>query len=517
MLRTNIWSRALRSVVPSSARSSIHPLATSAGSYRFLSSWKVAVVGSGPSGCYTAKYLMSSEWKAENDEEQPKVSIDILERLPTAYGLVRTGVAPDHPEVKNVQNDFNTMMETHKGDIQFYGNVKVGRDVSLEELRQLYDVVVLAYGCDADRSLPVPGAGLEGVLSAREFVAWYNGHVDFEWVGPIVEKALSRGSEVAVLGHGNVALDCARILAKSHDELDPTDIATRALTVLRGKDTPSAPRTISILGRRGHVQGAFTIKELRELTKLPHADFVVDPDELQKGRSTEASQQELKDNRPRTRMDKLLMDAASKVTETDSAKDQVHLRFLVNPVRFDASSDDPSVLGSVVCEKTQLEGEAGAQRAVGTGEEETIDAQLALVSIGYKGTAVEGVEKWFDSSNGTLIHTNGLVDSATGELGGLYTSGWLKRGPSGIIGTNITCARDTVATIVHDAASSSPKADPEQGLGDLLKERGVDVVDWEAYQRIDDYESSDSHKRHPEQPREKLTSVDELLHVALEK
>jgi adrenodoxin-NADP+ reductase len=333
-----------------------------------------------------------------------------LERLPTAYGLVRNGVAPDHPEVKNVQHDFDeALFSPHdddddndispKNNIQFYGNVQVGNDVSLQELRQRYDVVILAYGCESDRSLTIPGGGggakddadaLEGILSAREFVNWYNGHVDFAWVGPVVQKALQKKKKktanhhkknnIVVIGHGNVALDCARILAKTKSELDPTDIATRALDILEEEE--DTPRRISIVGRRGHVQGAFTIKEVRELTKLPNAEFVVRSKELEMGKSTEASLHELKDSRPKTRIDKLLTDTASKSsssTYTDDDDDgatQVHLRFLMNPIRFESSADDSNSLGRVVCERTQLVGETGKQSAQGMGVEEALEADL---------------------------------------------------------------------------------------------------------------------------------------------
>jgi len=340
--------------------------------------WKVAIVGSGPSGCYTAKYLTASK--------KDTFDVDILERLPTAYGLVRNGVAPDHPEVKNVQNDFDAMIaeQTRDSKIRFFGNVQVGKDVSLNELRSIYDMVVLAYGCESDRTLTIPGADLHGVLTAREFVAWYNGHVDFEWVGPIVEKTLLKSdagggkgeypTNIVVVGHGNVALDCARILAKSREELDKTDIATRAWKILTPSNGDQTKRIISVVGRRGHVQGAFTIKELRELTKLDDADFVVRQDELEMGKATDASREELKESRPRTRMDKLITEAAAKKTRGKDC--QVHLRFLLNPVRFEASSEDPEELGGLVCERTKLAGEKGAQRAEGTGEEEFLPAHL---------------------------------------------------------------------------------------------------------------------------------------------
>ena len=340
---------------------------------RFLSSsstpsWKVAIVGSGPSGCYTAKYLNSAL----------SAQIDVLERLPTPYGLVRNGVAPDHPEVKNVQNDFDQLLV--KNNIQFYGNVTVGKDISLNELREMYDIVVLSYGCESDRPFDfIKNSKLKGILSAREFVSWYNGHVDFKWVGPLVKEALmgtdgdgSIENNVVVVGHGNVALDCARILAKTREELDSTDITTRALDTIHSDS--QSKKSISVIGRRGHIQGAFTIKELRELTKLQNTDFIVRKDELNLGRDTPASQQELKDSRPRKRMDKLLTDAAQSSLQEASTKSRLHLRFLLNPIAFE--SDDNSSISRVVCERTRLIGDTGSQSAEGTGEMETLQAQL---------------------------------------------------------------------------------------------------------------------------------------------
>mmetsp|Transcript_3914 Transcript_3914/g.5658 ORF Transcript_3914/g.5658 Transcript_3914/m.5658 type:complete len:357 (-) Transcript_3914:1839-2909(-) len=272
----------------------------------------VAIVGSGPSGCYTAKYLQSSLHKKGYEAK-----LDIIEKLPTPYGLVRSGVAPDHPEVKNVQNDFSILFSSDIG-INFKGNVNVGNDVTLEELRAMYDIVVLAYGCDSDRKLGIPGEEtLRGVLSAREFVAWYNGHPDYGHIGPLVEdfltpKSQSEKQQVVVIGQGNVALDCARIMAKGRSHLVDTDITSKALDVLK-----DGVQSTVVLGRRGHVQGAFTIKELRELTKLRkervNASFLVRSDELDMG-MTPASQEELigPGGRPKSRIDKLLREAAGR-------------------------------------------------------------------------------------------------------------------------------------------------------------------------------------------------------------
>lgn len=512
--------------------------------------WRVAIVGSGPSGCYTAKYLMAGISKLENE---PSLSIDVIERLPTPYGLVRNGVAPDHPEVKNVQNDFDALFEAKdevNSSIGFFGNVMVGgtdssetvSDVALDELRELYDIVVLAYGCESDRELDLPvdildedgsisetdisSSTIDGILSAREFVNWYNGHPDYEWVTQHVQKALDNGKDrqsIVVVGHGNVALDCARILAKNRATLDPTDLTSRALDILHPK-SQNNKRTISVVGRRGHVQAAFTIKEVRELTKLTETDnaqLILRQDELELGASTTASQEELK-ARPRSRIHKLLEGHSSKHKVDNDIPTDVQLRFLTNPIRFQSVKDETSCqlkLSSVVCERTKLEGDTpGSQSAVGTGVTESIDADLCLVSIGYKGLPIdESTSKSFDSKRGVLQNEHGRVatENVTNRAP-LYVSGWLKRGPSGIIGTNIGDAKDTVMSILNDlksgAISKSTMESSSSPLEDLLKECNVRFVDWNAYRKIEDCESSE--KRHPDQPREKIVDREKLLTAA---
>lgn len=297
----------------------------------------VAVVGAGPAGFYATKYLTSSVLKRITQSTTTPfafsgIDVDLIERLPTPYGLVRYGVAPDHPEVKNVENDFaalfKTQDESQNSSIVFYGNVDVGTQIPLAKLQSLYDIVILAYGCQAaDKRLNIPGEDtLEGVLSAREFVAWYNGHPEFQHIGPIVQRCLWKSNtkedddeltemsispaRVVVIGQGNVALDVARVLAKGKPGLIDTDTPTSVLNVLKG-----GVSHVSVVGRRGHVQGAFTIKELRELTKLKkeghNVSFVVRKEELEMG-MTDASMEELKGpgGRPKTRIDKLLQDTA---------------------------------------------------------------------------------------------------------------------------------------------------------------------------------------------------------------
>ncbi|GAX20008.1 ferredoxin/flavodoxin---NADP+ reductase [Fistulifera solaris] len=488
-----------------------------------FSSYKIAIVGSGPAGCYSAKYLKSSL-----DKQQHRAQIDVIERLPTPFGLVRYGVAPDHPEVKNVQNDFAALFEgtdesMETVNVRFLGNVKVGWDVTVTELRSIYDVVLLAYGCESDRRLILPGSHLPQILSAREFVAWYNGHPDFVHVGEQVSKALQvtaadtvesvRNAHVVVIGHGNVALDCARILAKGGQNLHDTDIASHTFPVIGGGIS-----RISVIGRRGPIQGAFTIKEIRELVRLQRegygTSFRVSPQELKAGMN-ESSLQEMEGlaGRPKQRICDLLQKAAASASETSECEKRVDLRFFLKPLRFETKEDDPSRLSAVICEKTALRGEPGRQKAIGTGEYESLYADLVLVSIGYKGTALRGVEPFFDEEIGIVRNRNGKVDHSNDFECGLYVAGWLKRGPSGIIGTNIPDAKDTVASIMQDLQVTKPRVQRAGDIDSILAERKIQVVVWEDYKRLDDYEQT--HKRSDNQPREKVVSIKLQLEAAL--
>jgi adrenodoxin-NADP+ reductase len=460
---------------------------------------RIAIVGSGPSGCYTAKYLLPHHDTIE--------SIHVIDKLPTPFGLVRSGVAPDHAEVKNVQNDFSALFSSSGNDapdddkvaVDLFANVAVGKDVSLEELRKLYDIVVLAYGCENNRTLGIPGEDeLKGVVPAREFVAWYNGHPDYQTKNPLELPDGKTAKNIVVLGHGNVALDCARILRKGVEGLKDTDIVQNALLALEA----GGDMHVSVLGRRGHIQGAFTIKELRELTKLP--GFYVAEPELDMGMSTAEDPEPLP--RPKQRIDTLLRKAAAIIPE----EAKISLRFFWNPVRFRGDRDGR--LTAVVCERTKL-GDDG-HTAVGTGQFMAMNVDLALVSVGYKGVAVPGLEEFFSEDEGRVLHSHGKVDDATDDLGGLYVAGWLKRGPSGIIGTNIADAKDTVESIVKDLGTGSSSKESSASLKELLESRNVQIVDWNSYQCIDAVETSPERKRSDSQPREKLPSYQELLEAA---
>lgn len=429
-------------------------------------------------------------------------------------------VAPDHPAVKNVQNDFDTLFNEAEGRVRFFGNVNVGRDISVEELRRDYDAVVMAYGCQSDTKLGIPGEDtLKGVLSAREFVAWYNGHPDFVHIGEIVASTLSRPQaeqndptggkrHVVVIGQGNVAIDCARILTKGTEQLYDTDIASHALSTLG----ETSIEHVSIIGRRGLVQGAFTIKELRELTKLDGVSFHVQQEDLDKS-MTESSIQELDSaqGRPKQRIKDLLYKVATKELMEENTK-HIHLRFLLNPKHFQPKDEVQNHLGSLLCERTTLQGEPGNQRAIGTGEFENIPADLALISIGYRGTPIPGVEQYFDERRGVLRNVNGKVDDATSTACGLYVAGWLKRGPTGIIGTNIPDAKDTVATIVDDLGKLSGTKDTTD-IVSVLDERSIEYISWEGYRKIEDAEQQG--KRSVHQPREKIVNIETQIKIAM--
>ena len=473
----------------------------------------IAIVGSGPSGFYTAKYL-------KRLPEGNDIEIDMFERLPTPYGLVRSGVAPDHPEVKNVENDFVDVARS--GNFNFFGNVTIGHDLHLNELRDVYDAVVLAYGCSSDNRLPnhVEGSNLKGILSAREFVAWYNGHPDFVDMTKDVNDILSTGDKahgdkkVVIIGQGNVALDCARILAKTSvlSDLESTDIAQHFIESPPMKN--SSIKAIYVMGRRGHHQAAFTIKELRELTKLKETNVVVKPEELDLG-STAASLEEIKDSRPRMRMDKLLRDTSAQINEANTSN-EIQLRFLLNPISFIENPDKTSYVGAVLCERTELVGNPGSQVAKGTGQTEVIDADLVLTSIGYRGKCIPDFEASFDEVKGVAVHDQGRCFKS-GD--GLYVSGWLKRGPSGIIGTNINDAKETVASIAQDLKNGvvyekSPKGYATKEILSLLNHRGVQPVDWNAYEKIDNSEKKPDRLRSPSQPRQKIVSIEEMLKIS---
>jgi len=415
---------------------------------------RVAVVGSGPAGVYAAEALSG----------HGQVSVDVLDRLPSPYGLVRYGVAPDHLKIKSIINALRQVLEHPQ--VRFLGNVAFGTDLSLDDLHRHYDAVIFAAGAAVDRRIGVAGEDLPGNFSAREFVAWYSGHPD-----TALDSFALTARSVAVVGVGNVAVDVARVLAKTADELRATDLPDHVLDVLAA----SRVEDIHMLGRRGPAQAKFTTKELRELGELANADVLVDAAELELDAASRAA---MTASAAVRRNVEVLQEWAARAPQGRARR--LHLRFLLRPVEVLG----PDVVSGIRLERSRLDGTGST---VPTGKQTTVEAQLLLRSVGYRGVPVPGLP--FDENTGVVPNAGGRVLSDGVAVPGSYVAGWIKRGPTGVIGTNKADARETVAALLSDAASlrPAPVRDPDAVLH-LLVERGVAVVAWEGWQAIDDAE-----------------------------
>ena len=434
---------------------------------------RVAVVGSGPAGFYAAAALLASA--------EPPVGVDMIERLPTPWGLVRLGVAPDHPNIKAVSRAFEKTAQ--QPGFRFFGNVEVGRDVTHDELRGLYDAVVYAVGAQTDRQLGIPGEDLPGSWAATEFVAWYNGHPDFQHL----EFDLSHERAV-VIGNGNVALDVARMLALTPEELAPTDTTDRAIAAIN----EAGIREILVVGRRGPVQAAWTPVEVGELGELAGADVIVDPAQLE---LDDASAAELEAAPPTVRRNvEHLREYAAR--EQAGKPRRIVLRFLASPV---------AILGDGKVEAIELvRNELVEGRAVATDERERAECGIVFRSVGYRGVGIPGVP--FDDARGTIPNESGRVEP------GLYAAGWIKRGPSGVIGTNKKDATETVGLLLEDARAGKLPPRGDGTLEELLAGRGAEPVLYAGWEAIDLAERTAGEPRG--RPRVKLCSWEELLAAA---
>jgi ferredoxin/flavodoxin---NADP+ reductase len=447
---------------------------------------RVAVVGSGPAAFYAAGHLLASE--------SPRVEVDVIERLPTPWGLVRLGVAPDHPNLKTVSRAFEKIAD--RPGFRFLGNVEVGRDVTHEELVGLYDALVYAVGSQTDRRLGIPGEDVPGSWPATELVAWYNGHPDFQDLDfdLSVERAV-------VIGNGNVALDIARMLALTREELAPTDSTDRSIEAI----SSSSIREIVVIGRRGPVQASWTSTELQEMGELAGADVIVDPEELGLDPAS-AAELAAASNVVQRNME-ILRGFAARAPEGKPRS--VRLRFRLSPV---------AILGehrveAIEVRRNRLEaGADGRVRAVGTEERETIPCGIVFRSVGYHGVPLPGAP--FDEGRGTMPNAAGRVLDADGNpVPGVYCAGWIKRGPTGVIGTNKKDATETVDLLLEDARTGVLPARPADGSIDgLLAARGVDVVTYEGWRAIDAVERARGEEQG--RPRVKLCSWSELLAAA---
>ena len=443
---------------------------------------RVAVVGSGPAGFYAAGALLAADVAVE---------VDMIERLPTPWGLVRLGVAPDHENIKAVSRAFERIAA--KPGFRFFGNVELGRDVEHGELCDLYDGVVYTVGAQTDRRLDIPGEDLPGSWPATAFVAWYNAHPDFQ------DLSFDLSHERAVVvGNGNVAIDCARMLALTREELASTDTTDAAAEAIVNSNI----REIVMLGRRGPAQASFTPPELQELGELGGADVAVDPAELSLDAASEAA---LEADRDRARRNvELLREFA---TRAPTGKPRtLRLRFLVSPV---AILGEDRVEAVEVVHNELVADDRGRIVARPTNRREVIECGLVLRSVGYLGVELPGLP--FDDVRRVMPNEGGRVLGGDGQpMAGVYCAGWIKRGPTGVIGTNKKDATETVELLLEDAGAGRIGALPLEGtLESLLDGRGVEYVTYAAWEAID---SGERARGEPlGRPRVKFLTWEELL------
>lgn len=445
---------------------------------------RVAIIGSGPSGFYAAEHLQRSGLE---------VHVDMYDRLPTPFGLVRGGVAPDHDKIKSVTRVYDKI--AGEEGFRFFGNVEFGRDIDHDDIADLYHAVIYATGARKSRRLGIPGEDTPGSHPAPAFVGWYNGHPDFvRWRFDLsVERAV-------VVGVGNVAMDVARILAQSPDALARTDIAAHALAALR----ESRVRHILVLGRRGPAQSAFTPKELKELGVLEGVDVVVDPAELELDAASAASLAGAPD-----RVRRNLAELAEYAARPRSGAERViEFRFLRSPVEILGTE---RVTGVRLARNALVAGADGSLRTRATGEEETIDAGLVLRAVGYLGAPLPGVP--FDDGLGVIPNRAGRVDGRPGE----YVAGWIKRGPTGIIGTNKPDAAETVESLIADARAgvlrdppAATRAEAEARLGHN-RPAYTTYADWQLLDELERGRGAEVGA-----PRRKFTRVSDMLDALAE-
>jgi ferredoxin--NADP+ reductase len=445
----------------------------------------VAIVGAGPSGFYAAGILLT--------HKTLHARVDMFDRLPTPFGLVRYGVAPDHQKIKSVTKVYERTASDPR--FRFFGHINFGTDLNHEDLRQHYDAIIYATGAQSDRRLNIPGEDLSGSISATEFVAWYNGHPDY------ADLKINLDIEnVIVVGVGNVALDVSRVLAKTVEELKETDIADHALAVL----AQSRVKNIFVLSRRGPAQVKFTNAEIKEFGELNDAEPVVDAAELE---LDPLSAQEIANDKEAQRNMDILREFAARPLQGKTR--QIHFRFLVSPAEI--MDDGAGSVGAVRIERNELRPTAdGYLNAHGTGQTFILPAGMVLRSVGYKGTALLGVS--YNERTGTINNVDGRVtDRATGAaIPGEYVVGWAKRGPSGIIGTNKADANDTIEKLLADLSTLTPvtTADPA-AIETLLAARGLTYISIEGWRILDQIETlrgSESGR-----PRAKLIRIQEML------
>jgi ferredoxin--NADP+ reductase len=431
-----------------------------------LTKLRLAIVGAGPAGIYAADILLKHERSFD-------VSIDLFEGLPAPYGLVRYGVAPDHPRIKGIITALREVLD--RGDIRIFGNVQYGRDITLDDLKKHYHAVIFATGAVRDADLDIPGIDLPGSYGAADFVSWYDGHPDYPREWPL------DASSVAVIGNGNVALDAARMLAKHADDLLPTEIPSNVYEGLKA----SPVTDVHVFGRRGPTQVKFSPLELRELGELNDVDMVVYDEDFD---YDDAARAAIESNKQILVIDRVFTKWRSE--EPGTASRRLHLHFYARPVEVVAGPDGR--VASFRYERTEPDGAGGVR---GTGEMRSVDVQAVYRAVGYFGSPLDGIP--FDERRGVIPNHEGQVlgsdPSSPGQdneiLPGVYATGWIKRGPVGLIGHTKSDAMETIQHLVNDQASWWSPADPsEESVTALLEERGIEYTNLDGWHALDQHE-----------------------------
>lgn len=450
---------------------------------------RLAIVGAGPAGIYAADILLKTERSFD-------VSIDLFEQLPAPYGLVRYGVAPDHPRIKGVINALRDVLD--RGDIRIFGNVRFGEDITLDDLKKHYNAVIFATGAIRDSALDIPGIDAEGSFGAADFVSWFDGHPDVprEWT--------LDAESVAVLGNGNVALDVARILAKHAEDLLPTEIPDNVHAGLEA----SKITDVHVFGRRGPAQVKFTPLELRELGELRDVDMVVYDEDFD---YDEASKDAVASNKQVKVIDRILQQWRTRPSVNNAggeASRRLHLHFWAKPVEIRKDADGR--VAAIVYERTQPDGSGGM---TGTGELREIAIGQMYRAVGYFGSPLKDVP--FDKKHGVIPNREGQViaKDSNQRVPGIYATGWIKRGPVGLIGHTKSDAMETVQHLVNDQGSWWQPADPsEAAIPALLESRGVQWTDLDGWHRLDEHEIALGAPH--ERARIKVVPRDEMVRIS---
>jgi ferredoxin--NADP+ reductase len=421
---------------------------------------RLAIVGAGPAGIYAADILL----KAERGFD---VSIDLFEQLPAPYGLVRYGVAPDHPRIKGIITALREVID--RGDIRLFGNVNFGTDITLDDLKKHYNAVIFATGAVQDADLDIPGMDLAGSYGAAEFVSWFDGHPDVPRTWPLEAKS------VAVIGNGNVALDVSRMLAKHADDLLPTEIPDNVYEILK-----SSPVTdVHVFGRRGPAQVKFTPLELRELGELNDVDMIVYDEDFE---YDEASQAAIASNKQVMVIDRVLQQWRQR--EVGKASRRLHLHFYAKPL--EVVGDESGRVAAIRYERTAPDGEGGVR---GTGEIREVPVEAIYRAVGYFGSPLDGIP--FDEQHGVIPNREGQVlhTSDNSRMYGVYATGWIKRGPVGLIGHTKSDAMETIKHVINDQGNWWTPVDPsEESVVELLRSRGVDYTNLDGWHALDQHE-----------------------------